>query len=74
MKKPGVSITFGLTQGSHTPYAAVKGTLGPLTARKRIKLGSNLGLGLLGAVTAAVLSKSEKEEAKEPSIENPFLF
>lgn len=64
IKKPGVSLTLGLSQTTGRPYAAVTGRAGALTARKRVDIFENAGI--LGVVAAGLLlyASSKKKKAK----------
>lgn len=61
IKLPGISMTLGMTQGDHQPYARVRGRSGLFSASKNIDLSS--GKGLLVAVGALLLTNAVKKTA-----------
>lgn len=86
LKKPGMSLTLGMSQGTGEPFARITGRSGPLVLSKRLNLFDNKGL--LGAAAAFLLANALKKtsdgkvrKAKEvkgeklsSTIVNPFNF
>lgn len=65
MKIPGVSITLGVTQGTHTPYARVSGRSGILSATKNVNLKKKGGLLALAGLALVAFAAKKTAENKE---------
>lgn len=64
---PGMSLTVGVSQNTHLPYARVNGRLGMFHVNKRIDADSPLLL-LLGAAFAAKAVTGKKKKKKPTSV------
>lgn len=81
---PGLSVTIGMNQSSHEPFARIRGRSGIFNMTKELDLMSNKGLLLLAgaAILANAASKAKakadkpkpKKAPTKPKIEAPFKF